>query len=155
MPEKSKVVGGGAKYASSITISLSKAKEKDGDEHIGSIISCTAIKSRITKEGTKVKTLIRFSGGLDRYYGLLDIAEKAGIFKKMSTKYELPDGSKFFGKKIEREPERFFTEDILKKIDAYTQKVFKYGIGTEEEIFVPNEDDKEVTIIDKENKEDE
>lgn len=128
-----------------MTIGLTKAKEKDGDEHIGSIISCTAIKSRLTREGIKVKSLIRFNGGLDRYYGLLDLAEKAGIFKKVSTKYEMPDGKKYFGKSIERDPEKFFTPEILQQIDAYVQKEFRYGVGGDDDVTIPmeNEDDQE------------
>jgi hypothetical protein len=131
----------GSKYAASVTIGLTKAKEKDGEEHTGSIISCTVIKSRLTREGLKVKTLIRFNGGLDRYYGLLDIAEKAGVFKKVSTKYEMPDGKKFFGKTIERDPEKFFTADVLQQIDAYVQKEFRYGVGGDEDTTIPMEID--------------
>ena len=120
----------GAKYASSITVSLTKAREKDGDEVIGSIISCTAIKSRLVREQTKVKTLIRFSGGLDRFYGLVDLAEKSGAFKKVSTKYEMPDGKKYFEKTIERNPEKFFTTEVLDKIEDYVQSTFRYGIAS-------------------------
>lgn len=137
--------GSGSKYAASIIIGLTKAKEKDGDDHIGSVISCTAIKSRLTREGLKVKSLIRFNGGLDRYYGLLDIAEKAGVFKKISTKFEMPDGKKYFGKTIERNPEKFFTEEVLQQIDVYVQKEFRYGVGGDDDTSIPLEieDDKE------------
>lgn len=130
----------GSKYASSITISLTKAKEKDGDEVIGSVISCTAVKSRLVREQTKVKTLIRFSGGLDRYYGLIDLAEKSGAFKKVSTKYEMPDGKKYFEKAIERNPEKFFTTDILDIIENYVQKNFKYGVASVEDEITTNEE---------------
>lgn len=124
--------GSGSKYAASITISLTKAKEKDGDEVIGSIISCTAVKSRLVREQMKVKTLIRFSGGLDRYYGLIDLAEKSGAFKKVSTKYEIK-GKKYFEKAIERNPEKFFTPDILDTIENFVQKNFKYGVASVED----------------------
>lgn len=125
--------GSGSKYASSIIIGLTKAKEKDGEEHIGSSITCTAIKSRLTREGIRVKCLIRFSGGLDRYYGLIDLAEKAGIFKKVSTRFEMPDGTKAFGKAIERHPEKFFNIDVLERIDKYVQSEFRYGVSLEED----------------------
>lgn len=137
--------GSGSKYAASVTIGLTKAKEKDGDEHTGSIISCTVIKSRLTREGLKIKSLIRFNGGLDRYYGLIDIAEKAGVFKKVSTKYEMPDGKKYFGKTIERDPTKFFTQEVLQQIDAYVQREFRYGAGGEDDTTIPTEieDDQE------------
>lgn len=133
--------GSGAKYASSIIMGLTKAKEKDGDDHIGSIITCTAIKSRLTREGLRVKCLIRFNGGLDRYYGLLDLAEKAGIFKKVSTKYELPNGAKVFGKAIERNPDKFFTPDVLQGIEDYIQRNFRYGVSIATQTEEGDEDD--------------
>ena len=34
---------------------------------------------------------------MDKYYGLLELADKYKVFKKVSTRYELPDGSKEFG----------------------------------------------------------
>lgn len=135
--------GSGSKYASSITINLTKAKDKDGDDHVGNVVTCTNVKSRITKEGLKVKTRIRFSGGLDRYYGLLDLAEKYGIFKKVSTKFELPDGRKIFGKTIERKPEQYFTEEILEQINKAVKEDFKYGVGQDEQFIeeeLENED---------------
>ena len=41
------------------------------------------------------------------------MAEKAGIFKKVSTRYEMPDGSKVFGKSINDDPEKYFTKEVL------------------------------------------
>jgi hypothetical protein len=70
---------------------------------------------------------ITYSKGLDRYYGLLDIAEKHGIIKKVSTRYELANGTKVFGKNINEEPEKYFTPDILALIDEACKKEFLYG----------------------------
>ena len=133
----------GSKYAASIIVSLTKAQEKDGDEVIGSVISCTAIKSRLVREKIKVKALIRFNGGLDRYYGLVDLAEKSGAFKKVSKKYEMPDGKTYYEKTIESNPERFFTVEVMDKIEEYVQKNFRYGVPTGSEIIENNieEDD--------------
>ena len=41
------------------------------------------------------------------------------------------DGSKVFEKNIDDEPEKYFTKDILDKLDAQIQKEFKYGKGSE------------------------
>jgi len=121
--------GSGPKYACSIVINLTKSKAKDSQKnHFGSIITCTAQKSRITKEGAVIKCLIRFDGGLDRYYGLLELAERSGVFVKKGKKYELPDGRSFSGPHIERNPENIFTKEVLDEIDKYTQTHFKYGI---------------------------
>lgn len=128
VPTKELGGGTGLKYAASTIAMLSKKKEKDGDEIIGNIIRVKMYKSRLSKENQQASVLLTYSKGLDRYYGLLDLAEKFGIFKKVSTRYELPDGSKVFGKNINEEPEKYFTEDILKQLDDCAGKEFKYGV---------------------------
>jgi hypothetical protein len=64
---------------------------------------------------------------LDKHYGLLELADKYGVFKKVSTRYELPDGTKQFGKAILSDPETYFTEDIMEQLDEAAKKEFKYG----------------------------
>ena len=68
---------------------------------------------------------------IDRYYGLLDLAVQYGIFKQVSTRIELPDGSKQYAKTINNNPEKYFTEDITKHLDECAMKEFKYGNITE------------------------
>ena len=127
-PQKEMGGGSGLKYAASSIIYLGKRKEKDADnEVIGNIIHCKNYKSRLTKENAQIDVRLTYKSGLDRYYGLLEIAEEAGIFKKVSTRYELPDGAKVFGKSINDEPEKYFTKEILKQIDDATRKKFLYG----------------------------
>ena len=129
--------GSGLKYAASSIIYLSKKKEKDGTEVIGNIIHCKNHKSRLTKENKMVDVRLTYDKGLDRYYGLLELAEKYGVFKKVSTRYELPDGSKQFGKAILSDPETFFTEDIMHKLDLAAEVEFKYGVNENVETVLP------------------
>jgi RecA/RadA recombinase len=121
--------GSGAVYASSTVLTLTKAKDKDlsTNETTGAIITVTATKSRLTKENTKVKCLIKYDGGMSRYYGLLEIAVEAGAWKKVSTRFELDDGTKVFGKAINENPEKYFTPEVLEKINTYVKRVFSYG----------------------------
>ena len=126
-PTKEMGGGSGLKYAASSIIFLSKKKEKDGTEVIGNIVHCKNHKSRLTIENKMVDVRLSYEKGLDKYYGLLDIAEKYNIFKKVSTRYELPDGTKQYGKSIMSEPEKYFTEDIMKQIEEAVGKEFKYG----------------------------
>ena len=51
----------------------------------------------------------------------LELGEEGGVFKKVSTRYEMPDGTKVFGKSINTE-QKYFTKDILDKIDEYTKR---------------------------------
>ena len=124
-----KVMGGGSamQYAASSIVFLSKRKEKEGTEVIGNIIHCKMQKSRLTKENKMVDVLLTYRDGLHKYYGLLEMAEAAGIFKKVSTRYEMPDGSKMFGKQILTDPEKYFTEDILNRLDNYAKIEYTYG----------------------------
>ena len=126
-PQKEMGGGSGLKYAASSIVYLGKKKEKDGAEVVGNIVHCKNYKSRITKENAIVDVRLTYSKGLDQYYGLLDLAEESGLFKKVSTRYELPDGSKQYAKTINNEPEKYFKKEILDKIDEYTRKKFTYG----------------------------
>ena len=126
-PQKEMGGGSGLKYAASSIVYLSKRKEKDGTEIIGNIIHCKNYKSRLTKENKVVDVRLTYDKGLDRYYGLLDLALKYNIFKQVSTRIELPDGSKTFGKTINNDPTKYFTKEILEQLDEVCTKEFKYG----------------------------
>ena len=127
VPTKELGGGSGLKYAASTIVTLSKKKDKQDDEVVGNLITCKLYKSRLTKENKIVQVQLNFDSGLNRYYGLVDLALDCGIFKKNSTKIELPDGTKVFEKHINEEPEKYFTADILKQIDEKVQEEFKYG----------------------------
>ena len=127
MPMKEMGGGSGLKYAASTIVYLSKKKEKEGTEVIGNIIHCKTQKSRLSKENMMVDVRLRYETGLDKYYGLLDLATKHGIFKQVSTRIELPDGSKQYAKSIYADPEKYFTDDILKQIDEAAKKEYSYG----------------------------
>ena len=131
--------GSGLKYAASSIVYLSKKKEKDGTEVIGNIIHCKNHKSRLTKENKIVDVRLTYDKGLDRYYGLLELAEKYNIFRKVSTRYEMADGSKHFGKEILSNPTKYFTEDIMHKLDLACETEFKYGSKEIEEITLESE----------------
>jgi RecA/RadA recombinase len=126
-PQKEMGGGSGLKYAASNIVYLSKRKEKDGKEVIGNIIHCKNYKSRLTKENAMIDVRLTYKDGLDKYYGLLDLAIKHNIFKSVSTRIELPDGSKQYAKTINSEPDKFFTKDILSQIDEAAKKEFLYG----------------------------
>ena len=126
-PTKEMGGGSGLKYAASSIVYLSKKKEKDGTEVVGNIIHCKNHKSRLTVENKMVDVRLMYERGLDRYYGLLDLALKHGVFKSVSTRIELPDGTKTFGKTINNDPEKFFTEEVMEKLNEIAGKEFLYG----------------------------
>jgi len=126
--------GTGLKYAASTIVYLSKKKDKNSDgEVVGNIIHAKLYKGRFTKENSMVDIRLNYDTGIDPYYGLVDIAVEAGIFKKNSTRIELSDGSKVFEKTIYDNPEKYFTKDILDQIDKAVYNKFSYGGETKTE----------------------
>ncbi len=130
-PTKEMGGGSGLKYAASSIVYLSKKKEKDGTEVIGNIVHCKNHKSRLTIENKMVDVRLTYDKGLDKYYGLLDLAIKHGIFNQVSTRIELPDGTKQYAKTINNDPEKYFTDDIMKQLEEAVKQEFKYGNDTE------------------------
>ena len=126
-PQKEMGGGSGLKYAASQIIYLSKKKDKDGSAVVGNIIHCKTYKSRLTKENQMVDVRLSYTRGLDRYYGLLELAIEADVFKSVSTRIELPDGTKTFGKTINNDPEKYYTEEVMKQLDTFAKEKFCYG----------------------------
>jgi len=126
-PQKEMGGGSGLKYAASSIIYLSKKKEKEGTEVVGNIIHCKNAKSRLTVENRIVDVRLSYDSGLDRYYGLLDLAIASGIFEKSSTRIKLPNGKTEFGKTINNNPEKYFTPDVMERLETVVEGYFKYG----------------------------
>jgi RecA/RadA recombinase len=118
--------GGGLKYAASTIVTFGKRQEKDGTELIGTILPAKAIKSRLTKEGSTTTLAINFEKGMDRYYGLCDMAINSGVWQRVSKKIKVGE-KMFWEKEIVNDPEKFFTDDVLEAIDEYAKQRYKYG----------------------------
>jgi len=127
VPTKEMGGGSGLKYAASTIIYLSKKKEKDGTEVIGNIIKAKTAKSRLSKENKDVEIRLYYDErGLDRYYGLLELGEIGGLWKNVAGRYEV-DGKKIYGKQILANPEEYFTEEVMQKLDEIAKQEFSYG----------------------------
>ena len=127
VPTKEMGGGSGLKYAASTIIYLSKKKEKDGTEVIGNIIKAKTAKSRLSKENQEVNVRLFYDErGLDRYYGLLELGELAGLWKNVAGRYEI-NGKKIYGKEILKNPDQYFTEEVMQQLDAAAKQEFSYG----------------------------
>jgi RecA/RadA recombinase len=127
VPTKEMGGGSGLKYAASTIIYLSKKKEKDGTEIVGNIIKARTAKSRLSKENKEVEIRLYYDErGLDRYYGLLELGEIGGLWKNVAGRYEI-DGKKVYAKQIYKEPEKYFTAQVMQALDEIAQKEFSYG----------------------------
>ena len=128
VPTKEMGGGSGLKYAASTIIYLTKKKEKDGKEIIGNIIKAKTAKSRLSKENQSVDIRLFYdSRGLDRYYGLLELGEEGGMWKNVAGRYDMGDGKKIYAKQIMEEPEKYFTPEVMEKLDVIAKGTFSYG----------------------------
>lgn len=128
VPTKEMGGGSGLKYAATSIIYLSKSKEKDGKEIIGNIIKAKMAKSRLSKENQQVGIRLFYDErGLDRYYGLLELGEQGGLWKNVAGRYDMGDGKKIYAKQILAEPEKYFTEEVMEKLDVIARGTFSYG----------------------------
>ena len=126
VPTKEMGGGSGLKYASSTIIYLSKKKEKDGSEVVGNIIKCKTAKSRLTKENSSVETRLFYDRGLDRYYGLLELGEKHGVLERKGNRFIIGESS-VYPSAILKDPDKYFTEELMDKLNEAAEKEFRYG----------------------------
>jgi RecA/RadA recombinase len=127
-PTKEMGGGSGLKYAASTIIFLSKKKEKDGKDVIGNIIHCKTHKSRLSKENQMVDVRLFYDDrGLDKYFGLLELGEEGGLWKNVAGRYDMGDGKKVYAKAILKEPDKYFTEEVMEKLDVIAKGTFSYG----------------------------
>ena len=128
VPTKEMGGGTGLKYAASTIIYLSKSKERDSKkEVVGNIIKCEAKKSRLTIEGSKVATRLFFDErGLDKYYGLLELGIEYGVFGKNGNRVLIGESS-VYPSAVLADPEKYFTPEVMEKLEEAAQKEFSYG----------------------------
>ena len=74
-----------------------------------------------------IDVMLNYDEGLNPYYGLVDIALKYEIFNKVSTRIEVSDGTKVYEKQLYKQPEKYFTADVMKQLEVAVAKEFKYG----------------------------
>ena len=127
VPTKEMGGGSGLKYAASTIIHLSKKKEKDGTEIVGNLIKAKTAKSRLSKENQDVTVRLYYDErGLDRYFGLLELGEIGGLWKNVAGRYEI-DGKKVYAKAILKDPDAYFTPEVMEKLDVIAQQTYSYG----------------------------
>ena len=127
VPTKEMGGGSGLKYAASTIIYLSKKKEKDGKDVVGNLIKAKTAKSRLSKENKDVTVRLFYDDrGLDKYYGLLDLGEIGGLWKNVAGRYEI-GGKKVYAKEVYKNPEKYFTPEVMQALDETAQREFSYG----------------------------
>jgi hypothetical protein len=70
--------------------------------------------------------LLSYDKGLDKYYGLIEMAIDAGIFEKKGSRIEA-GGKSVYAKNILSNPEDYFTDEVMASLEEYAQRKYSYG----------------------------
>ncbi len=120
--------------SSSIVLGTSKSKAKDtqsSTDVMGAGILATTKKSRFCKELTKLRFLIKYEGGIDPYFGILEDALEGGYITKPSMGYysraHVKDDKKWREREINENGKDFWTT-VLKDTDFpwYIEKKYTF-----------------------------
>lgn len=117
-------------YVSDSIAMLSKSKVRDKDKTIiGNDVTIKMYKSRLARENNEVDVRILYTGGLDRHFGLLEMADAAGMITQTAGRYTFPGHTKSVtAAKIAESPETYFTPEFLQTLDhTFVKPHFSYG----------------------------
>ena len=118
--------GSKLKYAANTIIQISKAQEKEGTELTGFKFTLQAIKSRYIKEKTKLPLYVSFTGGINKWSGLFDLALNLGwIVSEKQSWYQLLD------KETGEIEEKKYRRKELESNDAIWERFLMEGLGDE------------------------
>ena len=110
-----------------LRLSILVRRKKDGTTVVGNLIKAKTAKSRLSKENKDVTVRLYYDErGLDRYYGLLELGEIGGLWKNVAGRYEI-DGKKIYAKEIYKNPEKYFTDEVMQQLDEIAKEEFSYG----------------------------
>ena len=56
----------------------------------------------------------------------MEFGEKHGVFQRSGNRYDM-NGTQLYGKSIYADPEKYFTEEVMKKLDEAAKQEFTYG----------------------------
>lgn len=142
-------------YLPSVTVQLARkpmksdgGKTMDGETAVGQksyagiIIRALTRKNRFIKQYLEGEMYLSFSSGLDRYFGLIDMAVGLGAVIQTGATYQLPDGTKIGYYKNFRKDVDLWENKILPVVEEKIKNEWSYSNLKEEDI--PDEVEEEV-----------
>lgn len=140
-------------FLPSVTVQLARKpiKEKDGEKmgegsalavsqknYSGVILRALTRKNRFIKQYLEGEMYLSFSKGLDRFYGLLDIAVGVGAVIQTGSTYTLEDGEKIGYYKNFRKDVELWENKIIPIIEERIKAEWSYS-SEEDEEDIPDE----------------
>ena len=142
-------------YLPSVTVQLARkpmksdgGKTMDGETAVGQksyagiIIRALTRKNRFIKQYLEGEMYLSFSSGLDRYFGLIDMAVGLGAVIQTGATYQLPDGTKIGYYKNFRKDVDLWENKILPVVEEKIKDEWSYS-NQEEDIPDEVEEEKE------------
>ena len=143
--EKNMPGGKSCIYLPSVTVQLARkpmksdgGKTVDGElavgqkKYAGIIIRALTRKNRFIKQYLEGEIYLSFASGLDRYYGLVDLAVGVGAVIQTGATYQLEDGKKLGYYKNWRKDVKLWEETILPKLEERIKDEWSYSNKEEE-----------------------
>jgi len=143
MFSKAVVSGGtGGIYASDTIWIVGRQQEKEGSDLTGYNFVINIEKSRFVKEKSKINVTVRFDGGIDKWSGLLELAEEFNYVSKPRKGYYVrncvKDDKQTHRKKTSTKE---FWAPIFENTDFLKDIEKKYKLATETPIVVEDENE--------------
>jgi len=102
--------------------------------YAGIIIRALTRKNRFIKQYLEGEMYLSFASGLDRYFGMIDLAVGVGAVISTGATYQLPDGKKLGYYKNWRKDKELWENTILPVVEDRIGKVWSYSNEEEEEL---------------------
>ena len=130
--------GTAAVYLPSVTIQLARKpvkedKNTDGKlaalqkSYSGVILRALTVKNRFIKQYLQGEMYLSFERGLNKYYGLLDLAVGLGAVVQSGATYQLPDGTKLGYYSKWKDDTELWDNTIVPVIEEKIKSEWKYG----------------------------
>ena len=130
--------GTAAVYLPSVTIQLARKpvkedKNTDGKlaalqkNYSGVILRALTVKNRFIKQYLQGEMYLSFERGLNKYYGLLDLAVGLGAVIQSGATYQLPDGTKLGYYSKWKDDTELWDNTIVPVIEEKIKSEWKYG----------------------------
>lgn len=133
-------------YLPSVTVQLARKPEKSDEgktmdseltvgqrNYPGVILRALTVKNRFIQQYLQTEMYLSFKSGLDKHYGLLDLAVGFGVVIQSGSTYALPNGEKLGYYKNWRKNEEIWKQ-ILPGIEKAIGEKWAYGSAVEEVI---------------------
>lgn len=135
-------------YLSDVAVQLARKPEKDDGgkavdsklavgqrNYPGVILRALTVKNRFIRQYLQGEMYLSFESGLNKFYGLLDLAVGFGVVVQNGATYALADGTKLGYYKSWRNDEELWNNKLLPAIEAKINTEWQYGNSDE----VPDE----------------